>query len=308
MVQPNKDKIVTRKGSLKSTSKDFEPAYLCGKCNRTITDDPQNGEENSIQCFICRKWFHQKRCTDLSDQSYQFLAKTRGVQWTCEECESTNGKEASKLANIEMTLQLMMQKFESMEDSLMRKIDDRIEEKIEEKIGQIEKNLETRMEERMEETEERKKRENNIIITGLIESSDTTHQGRQEDDEKEIRHMINSICPTPKEDVKSVTRLGPLRTGSGVRARKIRVVLASQDVKKAILTGQRKLNANTANRKDYIYINHDLTPLEQQKDKELRDELKTRRSNGEEDLIIRNGKIVKRERREERNEEPAERH
>jgi hypothetical protein len=47
-------------------------------------------------------------------------------------------------------------------------------------------------------------------------------------------------------------------------------------------------------RRNFIYLNHDLTPKEQEKDKALRDELKKRRADGETNLMIRNGSIVTR--------------
>ena len=43
-----------------------------------------------------------------------------------------------------------------------------------------------------------------------------------------------------------------------------------------------------------VYFNHDLTPKEREADRALREELKARREQGEEDIVIRNGKIVKR--------------
>jgi hypothetical protein len=61
-----------------------------------------------------------------------------------------------------------------------------------------------------------------------------------------------------------------------------------------IIKNQKKANEGKTDRKTFLYINHDLTPLEQEKDKILRDELKKRRADGETNLIIRNGNIVTR--------------
>ena len=55
-----------------------------------------------------------------------------------------------------------------------------------------------------------------------------------------------------------------------------------------------KLNTGVTNKNEKVYINHDLTPKEREAEKLLRDELRERRENGEEDLVIRNGRIVRR--------------
>ena len=62
-------------------------------------------------------------------------------------------------------------------------------------------------------------------------------------------------------------------------------------MKKMILAGSKKLATNEIF-KD-IYIAPDRTKKQQLQMKKLRDELKDRRENGEKDLIIKNGVIIK---------------
>ena len=54
-------------------------------------------------------------------------------------------------------------------------------------------------------------------------------------------------------------------------------------------------NATDEDMKKYIYITHDLSKRARKKNKQPREELNRRNEAGEEDLMIKNGRVVKRE-------------
>ena len=97
------------------------------------------------------------------------------------------------------------------------------------------------------------------------------------------------------------TRLGK----KGDRPRPIRVTVKSINDKKDLIQGAIKANKSLPkdSKNPRIYINPDLTPEERKIQKQLREELKTRRDNGETDLIIRDGAVIKRQ-----GQNPAHRH
>ena len=97
-----------------------------------------------------------------------------------------------------------------------------------------------------------------------------------------------------EKELENPTRLGQYKIGTNVKPRLLRVTVRSDETKTSIMKRAHKLNTGVTDKREKIYINHDLTPKEREVEKELRDELRTRRENGEEDLVIRNGKIVKR--------------
>ena len=75
------------------------------------------------------------------------------------------------------------------------------------------------------------------------------------------------------------------------RPRPLILTLNNLDTKTEILEGAYKLSHTPEWRN--IYVAPDRTPKEREEHKMLRDELKRRRQEGEENIVIRKGKIVK---------------
>ena len=95
--------------------------------------------------------------------------------------------------------------------------------------------------------------------------------------------------------IKDVEPVSVIRLGSKVspKGRLIRVQIGSLSIKRALLSNAKKLkNHQSAQLKD-VYITPDLSVQERKIQKELRAELKRRKDNGESNLKIYRGKIVK---------------
>ena len=96
-------------------------------------------------------------------------------------------------------------------------------------------------------------------------------------------------------EVRNPIRLGRKPSqddGNRVRPRLLKVTVDGERVKKQILTKAKQLKTTDFKEWNNIYITPDLTFKERQQNRKLRSELNTRRENGENNLIIRNGRIV----------------
>ena len=87
-------------------------------------------------------------------------------------------------------------------------------------------------------------------------------------------------------------RLGPIRIGQNSRPRLLRIVVRTEEAKDKIIRNVYTFNEEVPFDKR-VYINHDNTPHEREKYRELKTEMQRRMENGERDLVIRNMKITK---------------
>ena len=83
-------------------------------------------------------------------------------------------------------------------------------------------------------------------------------------------------------------RLGKKEQG---KTRLIRITVDSVKTKREILKRAKRLRDSEKWKR--VFITPDLSPKERQRNKELREDLKSRTEEGEENLVIRRGKIVK---------------
>ena len=138
------------------------------------------------------------------------------------------------------------------------------------------------------EIEQRHARRKNIIVRGLSESDDGSPSERNEKDLHAVKEVLITLS-IPDAPIKDVTRLGRIVQG---RSRLLRVRFHDLNLRNEILRKSSTLKNSTVYKN--VYINRDLTKCEQMQQKELREELTKRRNLGE-DVMIRDGKVVKRE-------------
>ena len=142
----------------------------------------------------------------------------------------------------------------------------------------------------VDEFVDRERRKMNLMIYNLPESDKQTNIERRNND---AAVFCNIIREEFKLNIKvaSTTRLGRFDAS---RNRPLLVTLEDMETKREILGHAKELRQSES--WGNIYISPDLTPTERERDKKLRTELKQRRDDGERDIIIRNGKIVKQHR------------
>lgn len=180
-----------------------------------------------------------------------------------------------EIKNLKETIKLLTQRVEHLEsvnanlnennDALSNEMTDRI----------------------MGECDERRRRENNVVIFGIKERVTGTPTEREQHDREAVTEVTQALELSDSE-IETVRRLGKPDTNRGGK-RPLLVKLKTLDQKMKLVHRARLLR-NTSIFKS-VYVNPDLTPLQQIKRKELLLELRKRRANGE-DVVISNNKVV----------------
>ena len=150
----------------------------------------------------------------------------------------------------------------------------------------IKKEVAEYVEEYVDEIEEKKSRKLNIIVSNLPESKEETADDRRREDRERVRGLISKTMDEVNvEEVDSPVRLGQFRIGTNAKPRLLKMTVKTEETKKKIMKNVASLNKNVPFERR-VYINDDNTPKEREKIKKLRDELRKRRDDGEENLVI----------------------
>ncbi|XP_063963743.1 uncharacterized protein LOC135156153 [Lytechinus pictus] len=143
----------------------------------------------------------------------------------------------------------------------------------------------------VEEMIERERRKNNLVVFNLPESTARSPKGRQDYDKKIVDELILDGMGIEGVEVNKVTRLGGIGQNRFSKPRVTLIELQDSSTKNTLLRSAKNLR-----NKDMwatTYIAPDLTPNQRKQRKELYTELRLRRANGEENIGIRHGEIVK---------------
>ena len=132
----------------------------------------------------------------------------------------------------------------------------------------------------------KEKKKLNVIVHNMKESTNTSHYSRCDEDGSTFRNIV-------REELKiNVKVTNAYRVGKKVEGKPRLLVISLEDVdtKHEILkvASQLRDSADWSN----VYITPDLTWKEREVGRKLREDLARRRANGEENLFIKQGKIV----------------
>ena len=140
----------------------------------------------------------------------------------------------------------------------------------------------------IQEIEDRNRRRLHFIVSGIPEKEGSLEERKAVDKEK-IETLLGDLDESWDDKViEHVHRIGN-NVSKGPRL--IRVTCSGESYKKDILRKAKQLRNLPAY--NNVYINPDLTLRQRDENKRLRNELKTRKGQGE-NVMIRNGKIVER--------------
>ena len=140
-----------------------------------------------------------------------------------------------------------------------------------------------------QEVEDRTKRSFNFIISGVIEPTSSSTQVRHSEDESKCADILQAMgLSDDDEHINEVLRIGKIRED---RPRLLKVKCSNSKFRDTVLRHAKLLRKQ----KEYknIYIDPDLTPHQQSCKKELLQEYKRRRSNGE-NIVIYRDRIINR--------------
>lgn len=151
-------------------------------------------------------------------------------------------------------------------------------------MSNIERNLTGKVKEEVRDREEIVKREKNVIVHGLKQTTRSDKAACMEIFERDmgVREVV----------IQEVIRLGGKGEGrDDGRIAPLLVKLETVGLKWAIVGRGKNLRNSEDENKRRIMVGPDLTKKERIRDKELRDELRRRRDNGERGLYINRGQI-----------------
>ena len=239
------------------------------------------GKVKSLKCDFCKSLFCFK-CTKLKQSLFNEIGKEESILWTCIHCRiaapGVNEMKA-QISNLEKKvadIEKMLTDPKEMPKSDKEVIREVIREEKEEEI-------------------EREQRKLNVIVHALPESIEGTLEDRKQDDAERVQSILRDTLNV-NINIMKVIRLGTL-TRDRRNPRPIRFTVQSMDDKHQVLNASKDLinNENLSN----IYFSPDLTNGQRKAAFMLRAERRRRIAAGEDNLVIRRGKIVKRAERQE---------
>lgn len=139
------------------------------------------------------------------------------------------------------------------------------------------------------EMEERQKRKANLIVSGIPEKENGSVEERRRWDEASIKALLHDLNNFASDAVVATHRIG--KTDSR-KPRLLKIVCRNVETKRTMLMHAK--NLRSIDHYKGVYINPDMTPLEQNQNRTLREECKRRRAIGE-DVLIKHGKVVSRQ-------------
>ena len=250
--------------------------------------------DNAVCCNKCNRWQHQS-CAGFNQSEYKLLNKGKiqdNLMWFCDGCvpqircflQGRPQRESEHTNNTELCKKLdtVIEGFARMEKALVAK-ESNIEDIIEEKVGKY-----------LSEQRDKEDRQCNLIFHNLPESDASDIEDKKSDDIDKVKSIFSNL-EVDYTEISKPTRLGKkMKTDDGKeRPRLLRVRVGDVNVKRQALAKAKELKNESNSIWKKVYITPDLTFKEREENRKLRLELNTRRDKGEEDLIIRNRRIVK---------------
>ena len=262
-----------------------DDTYDCRVCRESV-------DENGCWCDRCKNWIHiDSKCSGLSRAEFDTLSKLTNpcVKYYCPPCQKdveeggdVDGKSCALEAKMDIVLNHLKKK-----EKEEKELDSKIEKMIERKVS-----------EHAHEKEERAKRENNLVISGIVEEEKGTEEEQKARDVEMATSILRDSIGPNEEIKKSLTVTNVTRVGKkGSNPRIMKVTIPDKNVRDHICKNAFKtlenhiVNRGVPNNKK-VYINRDLTYLERQEQRQLREELKAKRAEtGDPNWIIRGKRV-----------------
>jgi hypothetical protein len=219
-------KMAGRNSRSGSISKGAEnDAWTCKECDKVFSDP----DARLLECQRCRDHVCIK-CLKKTKDEYEVLTKSDSM-WFCTPCKANVEENITTGLKIENMCDKIIQMFESRLNVIEQKIDTKCDES---KVRDIVKDELAKAQDQItsyadatasesvkrvdkvemttvvvDEINERKKRENNIVIFGLQESESDEKKERGEHDLRQIKKMfIDSKVQLEGDAIKNYKRLG----------------------------------------------------------------------------------------------------
>ena len=277
----------------------------CVTCCRDV-------EETGIECNWCYCWEHYD-CAGLTEGEYSMLSNSSSkIMFFCTWCY----KKVLFALKIKTEAQSNKDMFEASFSTINTKLSE-----LHSNVAAVIKSLEVQPGEQhksstncgtadqsnvitlkspfehlassiVKEQNEKEKRHLNLILHNVPESVQAEASARKQEDIDRITQLLNSRLGV-KASINNAIRIGK-KDEKSERSRLLKITVSNLQEKTMILHNKLKLR-DKENPEDVrkIYITVDYTPLEQKKNKQLREKLKELNKDGNH-YVIKNGIIVQR--------------
>ena len=253
--------------------------YPCLFCHKTTgtANKSSAGSKGSLQCGICDLWAHYE-CTGLLQatiDAYEVLINSGDCEkpFKCSSCKAALNKFNSdlnamkvRMNNLESKQQETIQKIDSVE---ARQISTETSlEKIESRIETIANNSSS-SKDIWEELKERERRETNLIIHNVCESSSTDRKECENRDLGGLQKLFNllDVKLDVADSVKFVRREGEK---TSQHPRPLKVVLRRKEDRDLVLSYAHKLSKCVEDQWRKVSVVSDLTRFQRKDEAELR--------------------------------------
>ena len=235
---------------------------LCWVCNNPAV-------KKRIYCGDCRLWCHfscaeKKKCCESGNSA--------------QSQENNEFNSITSLISTINSLSLMVNDMKTVMNDLVvenKKLRQEIEQMKAEKIQTRTADANHIPDEQIfQEIEDRQARLNNIIISNLPESQEASVEDKNQDDLNRIKSLISSTG-VDNAEVSKVVRIGKVSR----KPRILKVTLITPMLAQDIVSKYRAKNG--------VYINRDLTRMQQNLAYNVRKEYKSRIANGENNIMLK---------------------
>ena len=286
-----------------------------GECNKC--DVPFTKTDAWTQCMSCLKWLHRD-CTNLSKLQFDAIVEAaqegkKSIQYYCELCETPVSDVLSNIQKFKK-MQIELENIKTEISGRFDKLESRMT-KMEEKVSKgitadikspsfrdiLKKDIQTTVSQNLNEKLSRFKQQeekdiieekkNNIVLFNVPESTSDDIKTRMKHD----RRMFLLTYEIEEENFndKTVKQMHRVGKKQSEKARPMVIKFTENETKMEYLKKSGDLAIAVNGEDQRIYASHDMTKDQRAKIKKLAAEVKTRKDNGEKDVVIRNYQIVK---------------
>ena len=231
-----------------------------------------------------------KLCKSLEDTQARLLDQIKALELKLQKFQEI-AQLPDQIKKLELTVQ-----GSKVADQLSSQIKEMVHKPIEQQLKSLEKaskqpNVITAdtASKVVDEYRDMERRKWNLIVFNAPEPKSTESSQRKAEDREFFNSLIDHIGIDPV-DVIDVVRLGAKTSD---KLRPLRVQFNNLGHRRSVLVNAKKLRDSSSDVFKGVYINPDLSVKERQVQRNLRSELARRKENGESDIFIRRGRIVK---------------
>ena len=254
----------------------------------------------AVNCETCGEWHHDK-CIDITGSNF-VLIKRKNITWKCNVCiENRNSPVKAvgtglerQLASIADTLVKVLDRIEGLEAKATGTTEEVVEEMVTSKVDEA-----------MEEAIRKIKNEKNLSVVNIPESTKESPKDREKDDREKMEVLLKKILPEVEKDDLKIS--DQFRLGEKTKSKRPRLIKLQMDntstknkILKEYYTAINMREGKDVPLNDRIFINKDQTKKERETGIKMKEELHRRRVEGEKDIVIRGGRIITDEGRDDR--------